>query len=98
MAPHQGSGAGQAVEDAYILAALLSNPLTTLKTLPTALKVYEEVRLPFAKDVLRRTAVNGRLYEFNEPEAIVVQDFGKNGPVGEDDDGEAVERRAYYSR
>ncbi|TDL26535.1 salicylate hydroxylase [Rickenella mellea] len=29
MTPHQGSGAGQAIEDAYILSALLTSPITT---------------------------------------------------------------------
>ncbi|TDL26549.1 salicylate hydroxylase [Rickenella mellea] len=29
MTPHQGSGAGQAIEDAYIISALLTSPLTT---------------------------------------------------------------------
>ena len=67
MTPHQGSGAGQAIEDAYILAAILAHPLTTLETLPAALKVYEAIRLPHGIDVQRRSRENGKLYEFSEP-------------------------------
>ena len=87
MTPHQGSGAGQAVEDAYILAVLLSNPKTTLDTLPEALKAYEDIRRPFAADVQRRSALAGNIFDFNAPECLEVQDFGKNGFVGEDDYG-----------
>ncbi|KAI5116471.1 hypothetical protein M0805_001634 [Coniferiporia weirii] len=65
MTPHQGSGAGQAIEDAYILGTLLAHPLATHSTIRTALKVYEEVRLPHGNEVQRLSAENGRLYEFN---------------------------------
>lgn len=86
MTPHQGSGAGQAIEDGYILATLLAHSLTTRETLPDVLKVYEEIRLPFANDILLRSAMNGRIYEFNAPDSIVVQDFGKK-KLGENDVG-----------
>ena len=87
MAPHQGSGAGQAVEDAWILASILSHPLTTKETLPEALKIYEEIRLPFANEIVRKSAESGRLCEYNEPESSVIQDFGKKEVVGENDAG-----------
>ena len=87
MTPHQGSGAGQAIEDAWILASILSNPLVTKETLPEALKVYDEVRRPFANEIVRKSAASGRLYEFNEPESIIVEDFGKTEKVGESDAG-----------
>ncbi|KAL0954169.1 hypothetical protein HGRIS_005302 [Hohenbuehelia grisea] len=48
MTPHQGSGAGQAMEDAFILATLLGHPRTTRGTISRALKVYDEIRRPFA--------------------------------------------------
>ena len=67
MTPAQGSGAGQAVEDAYVLGAILANPSTTLATLSTALKVYEEIRLPFANDTQRRSADNFDLFTFSDP-------------------------------
>ena len=68
MTPHQGSGAGQAFEDVYILAALLAHPLTTIETVHIALKVYETIRLPHANFVMRQSRRNGLLYEFNSPE------------------------------
>ncbi|THH08567.1 hypothetical protein EW145_g2622 [Phellinidium pouzarii] len=80
MTPHLGSGAGQAIEDAYILSALLAHPLTTLSTLPVALKVYEDVRLPHANDVQRRSAENGHLYEFNDSRFA-----GLDATLGDDD-------------
>ena len=87
MTPHQGSGAGQAVEDAWILASILAHPLTTKETIPAALKIYEEIRLPFANDVVRGSSTCGRLCEYNGPESIVIQDFGKVDKVGESDAG-----------
>ncbi|THH08560.1 hypothetical protein EW145_g2621 [Phellinidium pouzarii] len=65
--PWLPTGAGQAIEDAYILGALLASPLTTLSTLPISLKVYEEVRLPHGNAVQQRSAGTGRLYEFDDP-------------------------------
>ena len=44
MTPHQGSGAEQAIEDAYILGSILGSFFVKLEKLPTALKIYEEVR------------------------------------------------------
>lgn len=67
MTPHQGSGAGQAIEDAYILGTLLAHPLTTLSTVKTALKAYEAICLPLGIDIQRRSWLNGKLYEFADP-------------------------------
>lgn len=64
MAPHEGSGAGQAIEDAYILGTLLGHALTTLDTLPAALGVYDRVRRPFAELVQRKSRENGMLFTF----------------------------------
>jgi len=64
MTPHQGSGAGQAIEDAYVLAALLTHSSTTRKSIPRTLKIYEKVRLPHANEIQRRSRENGKLYEF----------------------------------
>ncbi|CAL1707168.1 unnamed protein product [Somion occarium] len=65
MTPHQGAGAGQAIEDAFVLAALLGDPAITVHTLWKALSAYESIRLPFANRVLRESAVSGKMYEFN---------------------------------
>ncbi|KDQ57219.1 hypothetical protein JAAARDRAFT_157371 [Jaapia argillacea MUCL 33604] len=68
MLPHQGSGAGQAIDDAYTLAKLLGHPLTTVSTLPTALAAYDSVRRPFAMDIMSRSREAGRLFTFYHPE------------------------------
>ncbi|KAG2076333.1 FAD/NAD(P)-binding domain-containing protein [Suillus decipiens] len=65
MTPHFGAGAGQAMEDAFVLGRLLAHPLTTLDNVPAALKVYQDVRLPFAQFVARESARAGLLYDFD---------------------------------
>ncbi|KAH8107255.1 FAD/NAD-P-binding domain-containing protein [Cristinia sonorae] len=65
MLPHQGAGAGQAIEDAYILANILGDPSVTPATISHALKAYEDVRLPFANARVEDSRVNGLLYQFN---------------------------------
>ncbi|KZP27531.1 FAD/NAD(P)-binding domain-containing protein [Athelia psychrophila] len=64
MTPHVGSGAGQAIEDAYILATLLASPACTPASLPRVLQIYDTVRRPQANDVWRRSRANGMTYEF----------------------------------
>ena len=76
MTPFQGSGAGQAIEDAYILAALLAHHGTTLSTLPTALKVYESIRLPLANNVQRASRDNGLLCTFQDPRTCDIKASG----------------------
>ncbi|EIW63582.1 FAD/NAD-P-binding domain-containing protein [Trametes versicolor FP-101664 SS1] len=65
MCPHQGAGAGQAIEDAFILAEILGHPRATLSTIPQALAAYETVRLPMANHVLNGSRESGDMYEFN---------------------------------
>lgn len=67
MAPHQGSGAGQAIEDAYVLGSLLGHPSVTLSTLPIALEIYQKIRLPHANDKQRRSAEAALVYSFEDP-------------------------------
>ncbi|KAI0349381.1 FAD/NAD-P-binding domain-containing protein [Trametes cingulata] len=65
MRPHQGAGAGQALEDGFILATILAQPSVTLESLPHALRVYDAIRRPAAQEVQRRSEANGRLYQLN---------------------------------
>lgn len=44
MTPHQGLGAGQGMEDAYVLSRLLRDPGTTRENVALALQVYNDVR------------------------------------------------------
>jgi len=65
MAPHQGAGGGQAIEDAHVLAHLLTHPTISAETIPRALEVYDAVRRPIAEEVARRSRLNGMMYELN---------------------------------
>jgi salicylate hydroxylase len=46
--PYNGGGAGQAIEDAYVLGELLSLQECDKKTLPRFLRAYEDARRPRA--------------------------------------------------
>ncbi|THH30822.1 hypothetical protein EUX98_g3390 [Antrodiella citrinella] len=65
MLPHQGVGAVQAIEDAYLLAGLLGDAAVTKDTLQHALHAYEATRLPFANARMAGSRMNGLMYEFN---------------------------------
>ncbi|KAJ3807441.1 FAD/NAD(P)-binding domain-containing protein [Lentinula lateritia] len=60
--PHQGTGAGQAIEDAYFLAELLGDPRTTLNTVQQALKIYDKFRRPWTQDASAKAMANGRYF------------------------------------
>ncbi|KAH7915887.1 hypothetical protein BJ138DRAFT_1132302 [Hygrophoropsis aurantiaca] len=64
MTPHFGAGAGQAIEDAFVLGRLLAHELTTIETLPNALQIYQDIRLPFANYVARESYTTGFMYDF----------------------------------
>ncbi|KLO14628.1 FAD/NAD-binding domain-containing protein [Schizopora paradoxa] len=78
MLPHQGAGAGQAIEDAFLLAQVLGYEGVTKESLPEALRAYESVRLPIANEVLRGSRDSGMMYEFNSEFG---QDFEQLGPA-----------------
>ncbi|KAI0248756.1 salicylate hydroxylase [Lactifluus subvellereus] len=59
MPPFQGAGAGQAMEDAWILAALLSHRLATRDTAAQVLGIYSRIRQPLAKEAWKRSRING---------------------------------------
>ncbi|KAF9230357.1 hypothetical protein BU15DRAFT_83737 [Melanogaster broomeanus] len=68
MTPHLGSGAGQAIEDAFVLGRLLAHPLTTLANMPDVLRVYQDVRLPFGTSVASNAFALGWMLMFMAPE------------------------------
>ncbi|KAI0630491.1 salicylate hydroxylase [Trametes polyzona] len=67
MMPYQGAGAGQAIEDAFVLSRLLIDPRTTRATLGRALRAYDAVRRPFSQRVQAASRENGLLYTLNFP-------------------------------
>ncbi|EIN05059.1 salicylate hydroxylase [Punctularia strigosozonata HHB-11173 SS5] len=66
MAPFQGAGAGQGVEDAYLLGTLLTHPSASLASLPRILKIYDAVRRPYAQEAVRRSRQAGMLYTLRD--------------------------------
>ncbi|KAL1690635.1 hypothetical protein GGG16DRAFT_113958 [Schizophyllum commune] len=69
MTTHLGAGAGQAIEDAHILARILGHeqrkgPLAILSS--DVLSLYNCLRPPIANFVLARARLQNRFYEFNE--------------------------------
>ncbi|GJE92729.1 hypothetical protein PsYK624_088850 [Phanerochaete sordida] len=63
MTTHFGAGAGQAIEDAYILGRLLAHPATDASNLRDALRIYDAVRRPVGNEVVERSLHVGLLYE-----------------------------------
>ncbi|THU98831.1 FAD/NAD(P)-binding domain-containing protein [Dendrothele bispora CBS 962.96] len=66
MSPHFGIGAGQAMEDAYVLGGLLCK-LTSDEEISSFLKIYDDIRRPFANRVLQNSRQQGLFYQFNMP-------------------------------
>ncbi|KAF9238917.1 hypothetical protein BU15DRAFT_62188 [Melanogaster broomeanus] len=67
MTPHLGSGAGQAIEDAFVLGRLLAHRLTTLASVPDVLHIYQDVRLPFGSSVASNSFATGLMFMFMAP-------------------------------
>lgn len=60
--PHQGAGAGQAIEDAHVLAVLLADSrVTTSKHVVSAFQAYDMVRRPRSQKVVASSRENAYL-------------------------------------
>ncbi|KND86231.1 Salicylate hydroxylase [Tolypocladium ophioglossoides CBS 100239] len=60
--PHQAAGAGQAIEDAHVLAELLSDPsVTTPAHVAAAFRAYDAVRRPRSQRVVTSSKENAEL-------------------------------------
>ena len=68
MLPHQGAGAGQGLEDAWLLARLLGDTRVLENNAQNVLQVYDEIRRPRACRVQRTSWEAGELYEFRDPQ------------------------------
>lgn len=68
MTPHQGSGAGQAIEDGYVLATILGHPATTRETISRSMLIYDQVRRPVAQSVHEVARQNGKIFTFCAPD------------------------------
>ncbi|OSX66927.1 hypothetical protein POSPLADRAFT_1072093 [Postia placenta MAD-698-R-SB12] len=81
MLPHLGAGAGQGIEDAYVIAGLLSNPQTSPSNVESVLQAYDRIRRPRAQMVWEASYRAGRVYDgFGDhglsPEGVE-QDIGR---------------------
>lgn len=70
--PHQGAGAGQAIEDAYILARALADWLdaSSSSSLREWMELYQRIRLPRAQRIVVTSREMGELYELEKPEIV----------------------------
>jgi salicylate hydroxylase len=66
--PHQGAGAGQAIEDAFVLSHLLGQ-VTSKIDIEEAFKAYDAVRRPRSQRVVTTSREAGCLYELEDEEA-----------------------------
>ena len=82
--PHQGSGAGMAVEDAYVLSELLSYVENPHEDLEAAFAAYDQVRRPRTQKVVTTSEATGRIYEFQHEK------------TGDDLDAVAAELKDHY--
>lgn len=75
--PHKGSGAGMAIEDAYVLGNLVATALAgdhvdAGKSIPAAFRVYDDTRRQRTQRVVEDSRETGQLYDLEHPE------FGTN--------------------
>jgi salicylate hydroxylase len=65
--PHFGAGAGQALEDAYILSNLLGH-CTSIADIPYAFQAYDIVRIPRTHRVIKDSFEQGKVMGFHGTE------------------------------
>ncbi|KAI0799845.1 FAD/NAD(P)-binding domain-containing protein, partial [Irpex lacteus] len=74
MTPHLASGAGQAIEDALVLATLLAHPTTENSSIPTALRIYDTTRRPFAQQIQDLSFKTGEIAWLDSPRVRMYRD------------------------
>ncbi|KAF9561145.1 FAD/NAD(P)-binding domain-containing protein [Agrocybe pediades] len=74
--PHLGNGAGQAIEDVYILSHILAKGLRSgkLADISKAAKVYDEIRQPFGNFAAAATNKLGHLLDLDAPGFETIKD------------------------
>jgi salicylate hydroxylase len=65
--PHQGAGAGQAIEDAFVLSNLLGQ-VTSSSGLEQAFKAYDAIRRPRSQKNVKTSRETSAVYEFEDEE------------------------------
>ncbi|CAK9783594.1 FAD/NAD(P)-binding domain-containing protein [Cutaneotrichosporon oleaginosum] len=64
--PHHGAGAGFCIEDAAVLATLLSDPAATRANLPVVLEAYDAARRERGHWLVESSRHLGRMYDWQE--------------------------------
>ncbi|KAF9260343.1 FAD/NAD(P)-binding domain-containing protein [Marasmius fiardii PR-910] len=68
MMPHLGAGAGQAMEDAYILGAIISASSRKSEDVPRIAETYDTIRRPFCNHIVSTARQQVTYYELVAPE------------------------------
>ncbi|KAL8797087.1 MAG: hypothetical protein Q9182_007257 [Xanthomendoza sp. 2 TL-2023] len=77
--PHQGAGAGQALEDALIMCELLADDrIESMQDIPKAFRAYDAVRRPRSQRVVSTSRAAGQLYGFQSLEGGKVAELREN--------------------
>lgn len=67
MLPHQGAGAGQALEDAWVLSCVLGDPACSRERVSAVLAGFDRTRRPHSSAVQHTSFEAGELYERRGP-------------------------------
>ncbi|WP_375038059.1 salicylate 1-monooxygenase [Acinetobacter sp. RW6] len=78
MLPHQGAGAGQGLEDALILAALLATKNLQVDQLTDVSSIYEKLRLKRACRVQQTSRESGEIYECYSTQYSTFAEIGEH--------------------
>lgn len=77
------------LQDAFILGRLIAHPLTSVSRIQDALRIYEDIRFPFARTVASYSLSTGWMYTFMAPDCY----DGKRGGDDLDDRGVSAYER-----
>ncbi|KAF4609568.1 hypothetical protein D9613_012306 [Agrocybe pediades] len=80
MTPHQGMGAGQAIEDAYILGSLLAQKISNADMVSKVTEIYNAIRCPIGNMALEKSRRCGNLCQLLGPGFGNVKDGDANLP------------------
>ncbi|GJE87995.1 FAD-dependent oxidoreductase [Phanerochaete sordida] len=84
MLPHLYAGAGQGIEDGWLLAQLLSHPGTSPQNVEEVLKVYDELRRPRSQKIWDQTLNAGKMQDGHGPSGLTPEGVEKDGGYGLD--------------
>ncbi|RXW18740.1 hypothetical protein EST38_g7103 [Candolleomyces aberdarensis] len=81
--PQQASGAGQAIEDAFLLATLLGHRLTRLENINEVLNIYSDLRIPVATECQMRSLANGHYFGLQLEGLDSTREFDRLHEIGD---------------